>query len=78
MTVQPDDEQPGADEPNVVDRSAPRVVVVATQLACFGGSHNSKKTIKRREYGTGISKDDKVLLSLKLAPLGLLPQAAES
>ncbi len=43
VTVQPDDEQPGADEPNVVDRSAPRVVVVATQLACFGGAHSSIK-----------------------------------
>jgi hypothetical protein len=42
VTVQPDDEQPWADEPNVVDRSAPRVVVVATQLACLGvRAHNS-------------------------------------
>ncbi len=70
MTVQPDDEQPGADEPNVVDRSAPRVVVVATQLACLVPTAQ-KKTISRGDYETGISKDDQILLSMNLAPLDI-------
>jgi hypothetical protein len=64
VTVQPDDEQPGADEPNVVDWSAPRVVVVATQLACSGVLTAQQKS-QHMGNRTGISKDDQVLLSLK-------------
>jgi hypothetical protein len=33
MAVKPDDEQPVADQPDIVDRTSPRVLIVAAQLS---------------------------------------------